>query len=108
MVAILTMKISRKTGRQSVYFEPAGKRIFFDNESSVLDLALRNKIDLDHSCGGSGSCGTCRVRIVEGLDKLEPRNEIEDAMAKDRGFQDDERLACQIEPKDGLRIKIPE
>lgn len=108
MHAIIDMKFSRKTGQQSVYFEPARKKIFFDKEPSVLDLALKNKIDVDHSCGGSGSCGTCRVRIIEGLERLDPRNDIEDAMAKDRGFADNERLACQIEPRDGLKIEVPE
>lgn len=76
-------------------------------ERSLLDLAVRNKIPIGHSCGGGGSCGTCRVIVVEGLDRLEVRGEIEEAMATDRGFASHERLACQISPVVGLVVDVP-
>jgi 2Fe-2S ferredoxin len=91
----------------SVHFLPADKIIEIHSEVSVLDLALKHKVPIDTSCGGSGSCGACQVKILHGLEKLGPRTDPEDAIAKDRGFTDDERLACQIEPIDGLVIEIP-
>ncbi|WP_413612848.1 2Fe-2S iron-sulfur cluster-binding protein [Bdellovibrio sp. HCB-110] len=72
----------------------------------VLDVALRAGIAIDHTCGGNGTCGTCLVQVVEGLEKLEPRNEIEEEMAQDRSFNDQERLACQIKPFNGLSVQI--
>lgn len=81
--------------------------VSFEKEANLLDLALKSKIDIDHSCGGSGSCGTCRVKIIKGLEKLESRGDVEQAMADDRGFSEDERLACQIEPVDGLIVEVP-
>lgn len=75
-------------------------------DQSVLDVALRAGIEIDHTCGGHGTCGTCLVRVVEGLEKLAPRNEIELEMAEDRGFQADERLACQTCPVAGLSVQI--
>lgn len=72
---------------------------------TVLEACVRNKIDLSHSCGGFGTCGTCRVVVVQGLEKLSARNEIEAEMAADRTFEDRERLACQTIPFDGLELK---
>jgi 2Fe-2S ferredoxin len=75
---------------------------------SVLELALGRGIQINHTCGGYGTCGTCRVFIVEGLELLPPRNEIEQEIATDRKFQDNERLACQTPPVNGLKVEIPD
>lgn len=75
-------------------------------DQSLLDVAIRNKIPLNHTCGGHGTCTTCLVHVVEGLDKLNPRNEVEAEMAQDRHFEAHERLACQTEPVDGLVVRI--
>jgi ferredoxin, 2Fe-2S len=74
---------------------------------TLLDLAVKNKIPINHSCGGGGSCGTCRVRVVQGLDRVELRGEVEQAMANDRGFKEEERLACQISPVVDLIVDVP-
>ena len=75
-------------------------------DESVLDVAIRNKVNLDHTCGGSGTCGTCRIFVIEGMQNLPPRNELESEMAEDRQFASNERLACQIPPVDGLTVQI--
>ncbi|XGC80798.1 2Fe-2S iron-sulfur cluster-binding protein [Bdellovibrio bacteriovorus] len=75
-------------------------------DQSVLDVALRHKIPLNHTCGGNGTCGTCLVHVVEGLERIGPRNEIETEIAEDRKFADHERLACQIKPQDQLVVEI--
>ena len=97
-----------KSGAVSVLFQPLGKRAFVKKEANVLDLALNNKIDVDNSCGGSGSCGTCRVRVISNLDNLSAPTDVEEMMIEDRGFESDERLACQLEPCEGLVIEVPD
>lgn len=76
------------------------------DDPTVLDVALRNKIPLNHTCGGNGTCGTCLVEVVSGLEKLGPRNEIELEIATDRGFHENERLACQMCVVSGLVVKL--
>lgn len=78
-----------------------------NENDSLLELCIKHKIDINHSCEGMGSCGTCRVLIDEGLDGLPPRNEIEQEMADDRGFEPRERLACQLETLSGFSFTIP-
>lgn len=74
---------------------------------SVLEVALRYGIGLNHSCGGMGSCTTCRVYIEEGLELLPERTELELERAEERFFDENERLSCQIPALPGLKVKIP-
>ena len=77
-----------------------------DLKGSLLHFAWRNKIKIPSSCGGGGSCGTCRVFVRSALEKIESRNEIEQSMANDRQFSSEERLSCQISPVDGLVVEV--
>lgn len=74
---------------------------------TLLDVAIRLKLPLQHSCGGMGTCGTCRVLVREGLNHLPPPGEVENEIIQDRGFVNSERLACQNEPQDGLVVEVP-
>jgi 2Fe-2S ferredoxin len=89
-------------------FLPDTKRVEIQQNETILEVALRNEIPLEHSCGGMGSCGTCRIFVTAGLDRFEPRNEIENEIAVDRSFSVDERLACQNLALDGLEVKVPQ
>lgn len=101
------LPVSSKFGK-FISFLPGKRDVpVSQKDQSVLDVALRVKVPLNHTCGGNGTCGTCRVFVTQGLEKLGPRNEIEAEMAEDRAFQESERLACQIEPVDGLVVEVP-
>ena len=71
----------------------------------VLDVALRAGIEIDHTCGGFGTCGTCMVSVENGLEALAPREEIELDLAVGRGLGENERLACQIRPIANLVLR---
>ncbi|MES2770294.1 MAG: 2Fe-2S iron-sulfur cluster-binding protein [Bdellovibrionota bacterium] len=79
----------------------------FKNEASILELLLKHDINIDHSCGGMGSCGTCRILVKSDLKVLPERNEVELERAEDLQFEADERLACQLCPLNNLKIEIP-
>jgi 2Fe-2S ferredoxin len=94
------------TGK-SMQFLPHEKTCVIKNEESVLEVALRNDIDLPHSCGGMGSCTTCRVLVVNSPTELPERNELEQDIADMRGFRPEERLSCQLAPVAGLVVRVP-
>lgn len=64
---------------------------------TILETAVDNSVDLPHSCGGMGTCGTCRVKLDTGGGACPERNEVESEMALERGFAPQERLSCQVE-----------
>ena len=90
-----------------IHFLPSDRKITVGTEDSVLEVALRHGIPLNHSCGGMGSCTTCRVIIEACNEAPPPRNDLEQEMADQRGFSDNERLACQLPPLAGLVLSIP-
>jgi ferredoxin, 2Fe-2S len=81
---------------------------------SVLEVALRNDIDLDHACGGVCACSTCHVKVLKGGECLtESTEEEEDQLDNARDVDLTSRLGCQSRilkvPEGGvLEVKIPE
>ena len=79
---------------------------------SVLEIAHRNKIDLEGSCEGSLACSTCHVVVdPEWYGKLaEASEEEEDMLDLAFGLTRTSRLGCQIrmsEALDGLTVTLP-
>jgi 2Fe-2S ferredoxin len=93
---------------QGIHFQPLDITCEIADAESVLDVALRNGIEISHSCGGMGSCTTCRILIERSNQALPPRNELEQDIADMRNFDDRERLACQLPPVAGLVVRIPD
>lgn len=91
-----------------IVFQPLDITCKIDDAESVLEVALKNKIEISHSCGAMGSCTTCRVIVLSSVTDLPPRNELEQDIADMRNFKPEERLACQLPPRDGLVVRIPD
>lgn len=88
-----------KPTMSSIKFLNEDKEVVCASGANLRFKALENGIDLYTfmgkmmNCGGYGQCGTCVVEIVEGMDSLSPRTEVEDR--KLRKKPDTYRLACQ-------------
>ncbi len=93
-----------KDGNESVIDAPLGL--------SVLEIAHRNRIDLEGACEGSLACSTCHV-VVDDVyfDRLaEPSEDEEDMLDLAFGLTHTSRLGCQIiitDDLDGLRVTLP-
>ena len=62
-------------------------------------------INISSSCGGKGSCGYCKVRVVSGGGQILPTEEIFMSRQEKMGNM---RLACQVKVKNDLEIFIPD
>jgi len=74
-----------------ILFEPLGRVGEAEAGESILDVAVRLGVGLRSECGGSGSCGKCRVIIEGGVSEVaavESKRLSPDELA--RGY----RLAC--------------
>ena len=79
---------------------------------SVLEIAHRNKIDIEGACEGSLACSTCHVIVdPEWYDLLKEASEDEEDMLDLAfGLTATSRLGCQIimtEELDGLTVRLP-
>ena len=81
-------------------------------DQSILEVALKNDIDLHHNCGGVCACSTCHLYINEG------ENLVEDLSDKEEDFIDrainprlNSRLGCQCVLQDGegnVTVTLPD
>ncbi len=79
---------------------------------SVLEIAQRNKIDIEGACEGSLACSTCHVIIDPEWYELlkEASEDEEDMLDLAFGLTRTSRLGCQLiitEELDGLTVKLP-
>ena len=98
------MTVSTKTRRLIVN----NALIEFNEGDNLLDILNANKVGISQSCGGFGTCTTCRVMVHEGLENCSPRTEVETERAEERNFTLQERLACQTQIFESVNIEIEE
>jgi len=87
-------------------FEQKGlESITLDNVEpgeSLLELALKNDIELHHNCGGVCACSTCHLYLDEGEEYVEELSDKEEDFI-DRAVNPrlNSRLGCQCVLLDG-------
>ncbi|MGF1749857.1 MULTISPECIES: ISC system 2Fe-2S type ferredoxin [Vibrio] len=76
---------------------------------TVLDVALKNGIGIEHACEKSCACTTCHIVVREGFDSLDESDELEDDMLdKAWGLEPESRLGCQAKVmNEDLVVEIP-
>ncbi len=85
--------------------EDEEKEIKVQGGNSLLIYLTAHNIKISSSCGGKGSCGYCKVRVMSGGGQLLPTEEI--FMSREEK-QNDMRLACQVKVKEDITIYIPD
>jgi len=89
-----------------VRFEPDGKKLKADSESTVLDLAKEGGIGIRSECGGKGKCGKCRI-VVEDQQNLSEVNETEREHLTPQEIGRGYRLACMTTVLGDSLVFIP-
>ena len=74
---------------------------------SILALAAKEKIEIDHFCGGQCSCGTCRINVVNGASNLSKISGMEEMVLGAKHMKSGCRLACQARVSGNVSIQIP-
>jgi Na+-transporting NADH:ubiquinone oxidoreductase subunit F len=72
--------------------------------SNLLSTLADHRIFLPSACGGSGSCGMCKCRVLEGGGEILP---TETGFFTRKQQQTNWRLGCQVKVKDNLKIEVP-
>jgi len=79
---------------------------------TLLEIALKNDIELHHNCGGVCACTTCHLYIEKGMDHIdEITDKEEDFIDRAKDPRLNSRLGCQSLLLDGngeIEVKIPD
>lgn len=73
--------------------------------NNLLATMGDNKVFLPSACGGKGSCGMCKCKVIKGGGSILP---TEVGFFSKKEIDHHSRLACQVKVKEDLEIEIPE
>ncbi len=81
---------------------PDGKEIEAGEGQSLYEAFKQKGIYITASCGGKGTCGKCKVRVLDGAVRVENYGKLTQK-EKESGLV----LACQSFPEGDLSVEIP-
>lgn len=73
--------------------------------SSLLSALIDEKVFIPSACGGKGTCGYCKVKVLEGGGQVLP---TELPWLSEKELENNMRLSCQVKIKEDMKIYIPE
>jgi uncharacterized 2Fe-2S/4Fe-4S cluster protein (DUF4445 family) len=88
--------------RHTIIFHPTGRKIVVDSETDLLQAAMEAGIHINASCGGSATCGKCKVKILKGVTPAQRHPKLSQ-WEYDEGY----RLACMTPVRSDLEVEIP-
>ncbi len=87
-----------------VRFEPSGRTVYVLPGTTLFEAAARAGLVLQSPCGGRGTCGKCRVRVVEGDC---PATEVCTRALGAEPVAGGARLACQARVFNDCVVSVP-
>ena len=92
------------TERCTLTFQPGDVKVLdVPRGETVLRAAMQANIHINASCGGSGTCGKCRIQMVGGVVESERSAKLDD-----QDWADGIRLACRTTVQGDAEIFIPQ
>jgi uncharacterized 2Fe-2S/4Fe-4S cluster protein (DUF4445 family) len=88
--------------KYNVTFQPIGRKILVDEGENLLQIAMEAGIHINASCGGSATCGKCKVKLLKGRADS-PKHPKLTQWEYDEGY----RLACLTTIQSDIDVEIP-
>ncbi|CAM2959539.1 ASKHA domain-containing protein [Hathewaya histolytica] len=83
---------------------PEGKVIEYRKGEKLLDILQDSGVILESPCGGNGTCGKCKVKILSG--EFNEITEEEKRRLKKEELENGVRLSCLITPKGNVEVEL--
>ena len=75
-------------------FEPISRRVYY-LDKTFYEILLKINVPLQSLCGGSGTCGKCKILIQKGKEYLIPPTNDEKKLLSEIELANGWRLACR-------------
>jgi Na+-transporting NADH:ubiquinone oxidoreductase subunit F len=103
-ILVFTKKVLLNYGDIELDINNGEKKITMPGGSSLLETLIEQKLFIPSACGGRGTCGYCRVKVLEGGGPFLPTEEsFINKEEQSEGF----RLSCQVKLRQDIKIEIP-
>ena len=80
------------------------RKIEVEGGRNLLSVLGAEKIFIPSACGGRGTCGLCKLKVIEGAGPLLP---TEEPYLDEEERKSNVRLSCQVKVRNDLKIEIP-
>ncbi len=87
-----------------ITIHPYNREVTASPKTDFLDVLLQSGIKVESDCGGKGTCGKCRVKILSGKVKANPAHHKKHLSKSD--IKSGVVLACQVKVLSNLEVKI--
>ncbi|WP_448535003.1 2Fe-2S iron-sulfur cluster-binding protein, partial [Pseudothermotoga sp.] len=104
-LVVLADKFINNYGEVEIDVNDGKKKFKVKGGSSLLSSLAEGKIFVPSACGGKGSCGLCKVKVLSDVGPILPTEAP--YLSKDEVAQN-VRLSCQVKVKKALKVWLPE
>lgn len=80
------------------------KQLTVQGGKSLLSVLAEEKIFIPSACGGRGTCGLCKLKVLEGGGTLLP---TEEPYLDKQERESNVRLSCQVKVRNDMQIEVP-
>ncbi len=87
-----------------IFIKNQNKTFEYVPDKNLLQLLVENEIFIDSPCNGKGTCGKCKIKLLEGT--LPEVLETERKFLKEEEINSGVRLSCLVVPKEDIIIEI--
>lgn len=92
-------------GKVKISINDGKKEIEIESGKSLLNSLHEGGVMLSSACGGKGSCGQCKVQVMEGGGDILPTETVHFSRKEQQNHW---RLGCQVKVKDNMKIQVPD
>ncbi len=89
--------------RTRVTFHPEGRTVEAGEGMTLLEIAQKEKIFVNSPCGGKGTCGKCRLKVLSGEVEAEASHHLDEEDRREGWV-----LACRTRPAGDVEVELPE
>jgi len=101
---VISEKLIANYGSCEIDINNGEKKINIDGGSDLLSALTEQKIFIPSACGGKGTCGYCKLKVLQGAREVGP---TETPFLTPEEIKDNIRLSCQVKIRNDIKIEIP-
>jgi len=104
LLFIVESKVVQKKDCKILINKDDSKSLTVPAGSTLLNALSNNHIFIPSACGGGGSCGLCKVKVIQGMDEFLP-TELPHLSRAER--KENIHVGCQVKVRNNYEIEIP-
>ena len=104
VVALLVLRAKLMPSGDVTLTINGDKKLTVPTGNSLISTLAEQEVYLPSACGGKGSCGQCKCRVLSGGGDILP---TEKGFFTRRQQQEHWRLGCQVKVKEDIAIEVP-